>query len=156
VAEKLKSTGVRLFLASELAFYAEGRPQPSTPEERADRQAEERGDLVFVAIGGFCDLEDDGRAFRIWGSFAAECPVRTDRDPTSELVAIAKESAEDRMFDMEHDLMRGNDQAITRWEFHCAPFSVELSQALRARFTTSWKGREPARLPGESEPNPFV
>jgi hypothetical protein len=155
LAERLRATGVRLFLVSELPAFAADRPRPRTPEERADRQAEERGDVVFVAIGGFCDCEECGREFRFWGDFVAERPIRVDRDPTSELVAAAKEWAEDRLLNLEYDLMYGAEGETTRWEFHAAPFSIELSDLLRERLAGSWKDREPRRLPGEEEPYPL-
>jgi hypothetical protein len=154
MTERLRATGVRLFLVGELSFFAEGRPAPSTPEERANRDSEERGEVVFIALGAFCDLDDDGREFRFWGDFVAERAIRTDRDPTSELLAVVKEWAEDRLYNIEYDLMYGNDGAITRWEFFSAPFAIELSEGLRTRLANSWKDREPARLPGEREPYP--
>jgi hypothetical protein len=154
MAERLRATGVRLFLVSELPFFASDRPRASTPEERVDRLAEERGDVVFVAIGGFCDCEDDGREYRFWGDFAGGHPIRVDRDPTSELVAFARSSAADRLANLEYDLMYGNEGEVTRWEVFSAPFSIELSVALRNRLAGTWKGREPRRLPGEDEPYP--
>lgn len=153
MAERVRATGVRLFLAGEV-FSADERLRPSTPEERADRQAEQRGEVVFVAIGGFCDCEDDGRRFRFWGSFGGEWPVRVDRDPASELLEVVESEKENHLFDLEHDLMYGNEGETTRWEFFSAPFSIELSDRLRERLAGAWKRREPRRLPGEHEPYP--
>jgi len=155
MAERLRATGVRLFLVSELPAFASDRPRPETPEARAERQAEESGDLVFVAVGGFCDCEDECRRYRFWGDFVAESPIRIDRDPTSELVAVAREWAPDRLDNIEFDLMYGGEGELTRWEFFSAPFSIELSDRLRERLAGSWKDREPRRLPGEAEVYPL-
>ncbi len=156
MAERLRGTGVRLFLVSELPFFASDRPRPETPEERAEREAEKRGELVFVAIGGFADCVDDGREYRFWSDFAAERAIRIDRDPTSELLAVARSWAEDRLLNLEHDVFYGGEADTTRWEFFSTPFTIELSELLRERLAGSWKDRPPRLLPGEKEPYPPI
>jgi hypothetical protein len=72
----LRATGVRLFLVSEFPAVAVGiQISPETPEQRAERRAEQRGELIFVAAGSFADLEEALalrvrlRALRICGDF---------------------------------------------------------------------------------------
>jgi hypothetical protein len=152
VAEILRATGIRLFLASELPVLTMPQPlSPETPEQRAEHQAEKRGEIVFVATGAFADLEDEGRRYRFWSNFMGERPVRLDDDPTSQLVAIAEESRDDLRYNVQHDLRIGGDMDLTRWEFYSAPFTVELSVRLREGLAATWKERVPRLLPGESE-----
>ncbi len=60
-------------------------------------------------------------------------------DPTSELLRIAQEARELHLGDLLGDLRIGG-YAITRFDFHAAPFRIELSPDLRDR------------LPGLSRP----
>jgi cold shock protein len=108
-----------------------------------------------VAGGGFADCEYKGRKYRFWSDFVAERPIRIDRDPTSDLIAVAREWAEDRLLNLQGDLLHGGDTELTRWDIFAAPFMVELSEKLRARLKDTWKGNEPQRLPGEAEPYPL-
>jgi hypothetical protein len=153
MAERVRATGLRLFLVGEVLSPGD-RLMPRTPEERADHKAEQRGEVVFVAGGGFCDCEDDGREYRLWDSFIGERSVRIDHDPTSELLEIAESWRENIFLNLQHDVMYGGEGDTTRWEFASAPFSIELSDGLRKRLAGAWKDREPHRLPGESEPDP--
>jgi hypothetical protein len=127
---------------------------PETPEQRADRQAEKRGALVFVAGGTFADLEDDGREYRVWGNFTGVRPIRLDVDPTSDLIEFAEDCRDDLKYNLQHDLRYGGEMDLTRWEFYSAPFAVELSDPLRERLASAWKERIPRKLPGESKPAP--
>ncbi len=96
-----------------------------------------------------------GREYRFWGDFVAARPIRVDRDPTSDLIAVVRVWAEDRLLHLQDDLLHGGDVDMTCWDVFAAPFTVELSEGLRTRLRGSWKGHEPQRLPGEKEPYPL-
>src|SRR5687768_8886989 len=79
---------------------------------------------------GFADCEYKGRKYRFWSDFVAERPIPIDRDPTSDLIAVAREWAEDRLLNLQGDLLHGGDTELTRWDIFAAPFTVELSEKL--------------------------
>jgi hypothetical protein len=155
VTERLIATGVRMFLASELPSLAVGiQLSPVTSEQRMERRAEQRGELIFVAAGAFADLEADGRTGRLWSTFRGKHAVRLDEDPTSQLIEFAEACRDDLRYNLQHDLRYGGEMDLTRWEFYAAPFTVELSPLLRERLGAAWSERAPRQLPGESEPAP--
>lgn len=89
VTERLRATGVRLFLASELPALVVGMQlSPETPEQRMERRAEQRGELIFVAAGAFADLEADGRTGRLWSTSQGKLDRRTGR-PDDRLAAAS-------------------------------------------------------------------
>jgi hypothetical protein len=155
VAEVLLGTGVLLLLGEEFPQYpsfefpddlrAEMEAQLS-PEERADRAAHKRGEILFVCWHVFANLEDDGRRFRVGGSWGGNRPIRLDEDPTSALLAVA-EAARDsgNMGSLFGDLKIG-EADVTRFEFHAAPSKVELSAHLHRALRGTWKEREPSDL----------
>ena len=117
--------------------------------ERAEEAACERGELAFVGWHVFADLDDEGRAFRVGGSWGMERPIRLDEDPTSALLAIVEEER-CHLGNLFGDLRMGT-MDVTRWEFYAAPFKVELSPGLQDRLAGAWRGRPPFREPCHEE-----
>ena len=119
------------------------------PRERADQMAYERGQLLYVGWHVFADLEDDGRHFRLGGSWGMERPISLNEDPTSALLEIVKEERY-HLGNLFGDLRMGN-MDVTRWEFYAAPFKVELSPQLQARLAGAWQGRAPEQAPSHED-----
>jgi hypothetical protein len=126
--------------------WPEHRP---SPEERAERAAHERGELIYVGWHVFADLEDEGREFRVGGSWGWQRAIWLNGDPTSDLLEIVRDERY-HLDDLYGDLRIGN-MYITRWEFHAAPFRAELSPKLQERLAPLWRGRPPRQAPSHED-----
>jgi hypothetical protein len=135
---RVLATGVELMLAEEVDLgppFEIGRP---TPEERAERQRVDRGEMVEVALQPFAEFEVGGEIARWGGSQRGTRPIDLTTDPTSALLGIAAEGR-----DEEAELLGDLHIAeldVARFAFHAAPHRIELSAALRERIEAAgWK-----------------
>ena len=126
-------TGIRILLREEMP--RDGVPDsedfpsdPPSPGERAEQKAYERGELIYVGWHVFADLEEDGRRFRVGGSWGWER----------------------HLGDLLGDLRIG-DMNITRWGFYAAPFKIELSPMLQERLVAAWRGNPPRQAPAHED-----
>jgi hypothetical protein len=158
----LKGTGVTLMLSEEMPV---GPDLPDefkkaldvherlhvTPEQRAERAAHERGEIVLVSWHLWAVLEREGETARFGGYRGGDDAVRLDADPTSALLQIAEDArTSGNLGNLFGDMHRA-EMDITRFEFYSAPFRIELSQGLREALRGAWKKREPGDLVSERE-----
>ena len=122
----LIATGVELGIADESIEY--DRP---TPERRAEAQRVDRGEMIDVRGTLFAETED-GRGY---GGGAASARIDITCDPTSALIALARDVREE-----DHGLGDFREEGITRFAYHAAPHRIELTDELRARLEAAgWK-----------------
>ena len=121
--------GVELMLADEADL---GPPfAPSGPEQRAERQRVERGEMVEVAYQPFAEVETDGQVTRWGGSVHGTRAVDVTTDPTLALLDIAAEGRDEEA-EILGDLHIA-ELDVARFAFHAAPHRIELSGRLRER-----------------------
>lgn len=153
MTEIVRGTGVLLLLAEEFPAWpfedndlrAEIEAE-LTLQQRADRAAHERGEVVLVCWHVFADLEGDGRRFRMGGSFGGEYLVPLDQDPTSALLEIAERGRDSGNLGCLFGDLKIGDSDVTRFEFRAAPSKIELSAHLHRALRGAWKQREPSDL----------
>ena len=131
MAERLLGTGAELRLPSRESDEHEDPPavDPKTGE-------------LLLEVQVFAELVDDGRHVRVGGSVGHGSSVSQAADPTTELLRIAHDARDTDLGDLLGDLRIGGLD-VTRFEFHAAPFRIELGDTLRERLANSWRERPP-------------
>ena len=121
----VKATGVR--------FDATG-PDPAdtpdlTPEQRGERAAWQRGELLFVTATAFVEFDAGTGVTRWTGTPQGPFAVPLNTDATSLLIELA-EQPDDLLADLGIA-----DYKVSRFDFVAAPRRLELGDGLRDRLT---------------------
>jgi hypothetical protein len=146
VGETLLGTGVLLLLGEEVPdMWRLGEEEKAvmTPRQRADRAAQERGELAIVCWHVFAIVDDDGRRFRLGGSFGGHYPIKLNEDPTNTLLKVVRAARDSgNLENLLYDL-RLPGMNVTDFEFFAASFRIELSARLSGALRGTWREREP-------------
>lgn len=150
MAEVLLGTGVLLLIGEEFPVWPfetdESRAEleaEMTPQERAHKAADERGEIVFVSWHVFADLEDEGRRFRVGGSFGGHSAIRLDEDPTTALLGVVENALDSGNLENLLDDLKLGDMNVTDFEFFAVPSKIEMSSKLHRALRGTWREREP-------------
>jgi hypothetical protein len=108
---------------------------PRGPEERAERQRVERGEMVEVAHQPFAEVETGGEVARWGGSVRGTRAVDVTTDPTLALLDIAEQDRDEEA-EILGDLHIA-ELDVARFAFHAAPHRIELSARLRERLAAA-------------------
>jgi hypothetical protein len=100
-----------------------------TPEQRGERAAWQRGELLFVTATAFVEFDDGSGVTRWTGTPQAPYAVPLGTDATSLLMELAA-SPDDLLGDLGIA-----DYKVSRFDFLAAPRRIDLGDGLRDRLT---------------------
>jgi hypothetical protein len=125
VSVSVRATGVRFDeTGPELADR-----RGMTPEQRGERAAWQRGELLFVTATAFVEFDDGSGVTRWTGTPQGPYAVPLGTDATSLLMELAA-SPDDLLGDLGIA-----DYKVSRFDFLAAPRRIDLGDGLRDRLT---------------------